>query len=722
MKLKHVLMAGTAAFVLAGPAMPAYGQANASSPLLLAQAAPPALIGAITTYREAQAMVEGAEGEENQAEAMAVLQAAEAELGALCAAVGLGSVEECLDMFENGGMEAPQEAPVQTLPAPEIVEDEEPQPEPEMEVIEEQQPEPEAAPEVVDEAEPEIVEEPVQPAPEPEVIEEPAPEPLPETLEEEPAPEPEPAPETMEEEADPGVDMEIETETDAPEIGAGAAAPRPLVAAFEAYEDALIDYQAAISADSGIAEAEQAYIAAEDELADICAAIGFANIDSCLAAFDLTVDIEPVEPPAEVPAEEPAPELEVEPEELRDDVILDGDVLGELLPEGVDQSEIAPLLDSAKDALSESRDPDAEVDASDEEAPAEAVAEVEDEPAPASDEEAQPVIEDVEITSATAEEGTRRETTGGTATTGEPVLIGRVERETPTNLEIITTIGLATVFAIGANQFIDSLDTPRLVEDNFQDYYVEDLPGGRTREVILRPDGSQLITIRDRYGDIVRRSRIEPDGREILLVYVDERYQRYDDQGRWIDPGRDLPPLRLRIPAREYVLDASFADQQRVAGFLQQPPVERLERYYTIDEVKRSSRIRDMVRRLEVGDLTFETNSANIAPDQINSLSAVANAMLDLLDRNPAETFLIEGHTDAVGADLYNLELSDRRAESVAYALTRVYGIPPENLATQGYGKRYLKVNTPLAERLNRRVTIRRITPLITPVANIPAG
>ena len=73
--------------------------------------------------------------------------------------------------------------------------------------------------------------------------------------------------------------------------------------------------------------------------------------------------------------------------------------------------------------------------------------------------------------------------------------------------------------------------------------------------------------------------------------------------------------------------------------------------------------------------------------------------MLALLEQNPAETFLIEGHTDAVGSDLSNLALSDQRAESVAYALTRVYGIPAENLATQGYGERYLKVNTQAAER-----------------------
>ena len=295
------------------------------------------------------------------------------------------------------------------------------------------------------------------------------------------------------------------------------------------------------------------------------------------------------------------------------------------------------------------------------------------------------------------------------------VLVGPV-REGPSNAEIIATIGLATIFAIGANQFIETPDTPRIVYPDDREYYYEELTEGRSREVILRADGSRIVTVRDRYGDIIRRSRIEPDGREILLVYVDPSYTRYDEQGRWIDPGRQLPPLQLNIPPREYVLDASYADQQQVAQFLDQPPVETIQRYNTIDEVKRSARLRDMVRRLEVGDLTFETASATISQSEINTLSAVANAMLTLIQQNPAETFLIEGHTDAVGSDLSNLALSDRRAEAVAYALTRVYGIPAENLATQGYGERYLKVNTQDDERVNRRVTIRRITPLVTPM------
>jgi len=96
----------------------------------------------------------------------------------------------------------------------------------------------------------------------------------------------------------------------------------------------------------------------------------------------------------------------------------------------------------------------------------------------------------------------------------------------------------------------------------------------------------------------------------------------------------------------------------------------------------------------------------------------VAKAIEKLLKANPAETFLIEGHTDAVGSDEANLALSDRRAESVAGALSNVFGIPPENLTTQGYGEEYLKIKSQGPEEKNRRVAIRRVTALVAPVAS----
>ena len=269
------------------------------------------------------------------------------------------------------------------------------------------------------------------------------------------------------------------------------------------------------------------------------------------------------------------------------------------------------------------------------------------------------------------------------------------------------------VFQIGINLYINN---PTQERDRFYDpdhgdkATYEDLSFGRTRETITRHDGSKIVTIYAKDGDVLQRSKILPNGREIVLASADPREQ---DNNTWTDPGDKLPPLVLNIPAKDYILDADTADQNQIDFFLDQPPVEQVHQIYTIDDVKRSARLRDMVRRLEVGDLTFDSGKATISRDQVGALAQVAKAMTDLLAKNPGEVFLIEGHTDAVGSDVANLVLSDQRAATVARILTDFYDIPPENLVTQGYGERYLRVDTQGPEPLNRRVTIKRITPLI---------
>jgi outer membrane protein OmpA-like peptidoglycan-associated protein len=275
-------------------------------------------------------------------------------------------------------------------------------------------------------------------------------------------------------------------------------------------------------------------------------------------------------------------------------------------------------------------------------------------------------------------------------------------------------LGLQVILQIGNQLIINSPgEDQRRISDRDRDHTgYEQLQGDRYRETIERADGTRIVTVYNRNGDILRRSRFDQNGREYVLAYFDDRHDQ--DLLQWRDPGQDLPPLQLTIPARDYALDADQADQGQVQEFFAQPPVERVQRLYSIDEVKRSARIRDMVRRLEIGDLQFDSGAATISEDQVANLSNVAGAMLKLLNKNPAETFLIEGHTDAVGSDIANLKLSDARAATVAQILSDFYHIPPENLATQGYGKRYLKVQTDLPEPLNRRVVIRRITSLVT--------
>jgi len=284
-----------------------------------------------------------------------------------------------------------------------------------------------------------------------------------------------------------------------------------------------------------------------------------------------------------------------------------------------------------------------------------------------------------------------------------------------TKVNVVEKVDNRTVLSVGDRLIVRGDDRPRLRRDS-EDVYYDKLARGRVRETIVRPGGVKLVTIYNRYGDVIQRSRVGRDGREYILVYAPELE---DDAPRpdLVDVGYELPPMRLRIPVRDYIIDTSSDPDRNYYDFLAEPPVERVERVYTIEEVKHSARLRDKVRRIDLDTITFATGSAEVPMSQARTLRKVADAMLKVLDKDPGETFLIEGHTDAVGSDKSNLVLSDERADSVANLLTEVYGIPPENLQTQGYGERFLKVRTQSAEQQNRRVTVRRVTTLVRPVA-----
>lgn len=366
----------------------------------------------------------------------------------------------------------------------------------------------------------------------------------------------------------------------------------------------------------------------------------------------------------------------------------------------------APILDSEKDAKRPGKDgkpPAQQSDGGQTSAPA--AAPVEAGPPPADDKAAQQEIKPEKIVPVTDEKGTRRDKAPESQAP-----------DRPKGADVLTEIGGRIIIQFNNQTIVESNEAPRM-NRGAKDVYYEDLPGGRTRETIIRDNGNQIVTIRNRNGDVLQRSRITPDGHEYVLSYVDERY--YQDLHDWRDPGDDLPAMRLSIPRNQYILDSELVeDPGDYYTFLEQPPVEKVQRLYSVDEVKRSARVRDIARRVDLDTLNFESGSATISDSEVQKLQGVADAMERLLKKNPAETFLIEGHTDAVGSDNANLALSDRRAEAVAEALTNTFGIAPENLTTQGYGERYLKVNTTAAERQNRRVAIRRITPLVAPVAS----
>lgn len=109
-------------------------------------------------------------------------------------------------------------------------------------------------------------------------------------------------------------------------------------------------------------------------------------------------------------------------------------------------------------------------------------------------------------------------------------------------------------------------------------------------------------------------------------------------------------------------------------------------------------------------DLLFEYDSAELRESARHSMMKLAL----ILDRNPGLYCWIEGHSDLFGADLYNMELSKRRAAAVKDYLTGSLLFPGDKIETRGLGKTkpLVKEGSVEEQAPNRRVEIRmRRTP-----------
>jgi outer membrane protein OmpA-like peptidoglycan-associated protein len=104
-------------------------------------------------------------------------------------------------------------------------------------------------------------------------------------------------------------------------------------------------------------------------------------------------------------------------------------------------------------------------------------------------------------------------------------------------------------------------------------------------------------------------------------------------------------------------------------------------------------------------DLLFDYDSANLREGATTSLQKLGR----LIQRNPQAVFKVEGHTDSFGTDEYNMNLSERRADTVKDWLVQNMGIEPDRIQTQGFGKTHLIVPADRSveeQQLNRRVEI----------------
>lgn len=303
---------------------------------------------------------------------------------------------------------------------------------------------------------------------------------------------------------------------------------------------------------------------------------------------------------------------------------------------------------------------------------------------------------------------------------------GRIERREAGNRVVIKEADKRTIVRQG-NRVVIQKDESAQVRRLAPTAVVTHDRLGRKRSVVERSNNVQIITETDRNGQLLRRYRRDGSGQETAII---DNRRRKSNFGRNLAIGVgvgagliagaailnsivDVPPPRVRVPRDKYIIDYGRASDDDVYEALSAPPVDEYDDHYTLDQVRATPRLRDRMRRVDLDDINFETGSWDVRPSQYRKLERIARAMNRVIERNPNEVFLIEGYTDAVGSDVDNLTLSDRRAESVSFILSEQFDVPFENLTTQGYGEDYLKIDTLGPEIENRRVAVRRITPLL---------
>src|SRR5476649_500277 len=152
------------------------------------------------------------------------------------------------------------------------------------------------------------------------------------------------------------------------------------------------------------------------------------------------------------------------------------------------------------------------------------------------------------------------------------------------------------------------------------------------------------------------------------------------EEARIADAGRQRDEVRLQQRTQE-------ADQAKAAA----------------DQARMQAKQTERGMVITLSDVLFNTDRAELSADGMST----ARKLADVLTQNPERTVLIEGFTDSTGSAAHNLDLSQRRAESVRAALVGM-GVAASRVATKGYGEAYpVAANDTSGDRqLNRRVEI----------------
>jgi len=153
--------------------------------------------------------------------------------------------------------------------------------------------------------------------------------------------------------------------------------------------------------------------------------------------------------------------------------------------------------------------------------------------------------------------------------------------------------------------------------------------------------------------------------------------------------------------AREREAQAARSEAETAKNTAQASQSQLANARQELQDLQAKQTQRGMV--VTLSDVLFDTGRATLKPGADRALDRLAQYLKD----NPNVRVLIEGHTDSRGSSAYNEELSQRRAQAVAEALSE-RGVPGDRYVAKGLGKEYpvASNSTAAGQQQNRRVEI----------------
>jgi outer membrane protein OmpA-like peptidoglycan-associated protein len=240
------------------------------------------------------------------------------------------------------------------------------------------------------------------------------------------------------------------------------------------------------------------------------------------------------------------------------------------------------------------------------------------------------------------------------------------------------------------------------------------------REAVQTAEDARLITLKRQEEDRLAAERAASAEREAQAnAATDRANTEADDAARARARAEadtaaarsqaERAKLEAEVAAQRAALDkeaALTASEQARRAALEQAEREKQElRNKLAEQLNKVLETRDSARGLIVNmsDVLFDTGKFTLRPVAREKLSQLSGIVL----AHPSLKLEVEGHTDSVGSDEYNMTLSQNRANAVRDFLTQ-HGMNTSSLASRGFGESQPVAtnDTASGRQQNRRVEL----------------